>query len=92
MTTPAGFKEAYRGFIGGGLGRALSADPKYGGQGLPYVLAAVVNEFITSANMAFGMYPGLTQGAIAALHAARLGRSRRRSICQSSSPANGRAR
>jgi alkylation response protein AidB-like acyl-CoA dehydrogenase len=46
----------------------LSADPKYGGQGLPYVLGAVVNEFTTSANMSFGMYPGLSQGAIAALH------------------------
>ena len=67
VATPAGFKEAYRGFTEGGW-VALSADPKYGGQGLPYVLAAVVNEFTTSANMAFGMYPGLAQGAIAALH------------------------
>ena len=67
VTTPTGFKEAYRGFVEAGW-VGLSADPEYGGQGLPYVLAAVVNEFTTSANMAFGMYPGLSQGAIAALH------------------------
>src|SRR6185503_4117663 len=67
VTTPTGFKEAYRGFKEAGW-IGLSADPHYGGQGLPYVLAAVVNEFTTSANMAFGMYPGLSQGAIAALH------------------------
>ena len=68
VTTPAGFKEAYRDFAGGGW-VGLSGDPEYGGQGLPYVLAAAINEFVTSANMAFGMYPGLIQGAIAALAA-----------------------
>jgi hypothetical protein len=66
VTTPSGFKEAYRSFVEAGW-VGLSADPEYGGQGLPYVLAAIVNEFTTSANMAFGMYPGLSQGAIAAL-------------------------
>jgi alkylation response protein AidB-like acyl-CoA dehydrogenase len=66
VTTPAGFRDAYRQFAGGGW-IGLSGDPEYGGQGLPYVLAAAVNEYVTSANMAFGMYPGLTQGAIAAL-------------------------
>jgi alkylation response protein AidB-like acyl-CoA dehydrogenase len=66
VTTPAGFRDAYRQFAAGGW-IGLSGDPEYGGQGLPYVLAAAVNEYVTSANMAFGMYPGLTQGAIAAL-------------------------
>ena len=66
VTTPTGFKDAYRDFAAGGW-IGLSGDPEYGGQGLPYVLAAVINEFVTSANMAFGMYPGLIQGAIAAL-------------------------
>ena len=66
VSTPRGFKEAYRDFAAGGwLG--LSGDPEYGGQGLPYVLAAAINEYVTAANMAFGMYPGLIQGAIAAL-------------------------
>jgi alkylation response protein AidB-like acyl-CoA dehydrogenase len=66
VTTPGGFKEAYRSYSEAGW-VGLSADPAYGGQGLPYTLAAVLNEFVTSANMALGMYPGLTQSAIAAL-------------------------
>ena len=66
VATPAGFRAAYRTYAEGGW-IGLAADPAHGGQGLPYVLAAIVNEFVTSANMAFGMYPGLTQGAIAAL-------------------------
>jgi alkylation response protein AidB-like acyl-CoA dehydrogenase len=66
VTTPAGFRDAFREFAAGGW-IGLAGDPEYGGQGLPYVLAAVINEFVSSANMAFGMYPGLTQGAIAAL-------------------------
>lgn len=66
VTTPPGFKEAYRAFVAGGW-VGLSADPVYGGQGLPYTLAAIINEFASSANMAFAMYPGLSQGAVAAL-------------------------
>ena len=66
VTTPPGFKEAYRDYAAGGW-IGLAGDPAHGGQGLPYVVAAAMNEFVTSANMAFGMYPGLSQGAIAAL-------------------------
>jgi len=66
VTTPPGFREAHRAYAAGGW-IGLAGDPAHGGQGLPYVLAAAMNEFVTSANMAFGMYPGLTQGAIAAL-------------------------
>jgi acyl-CoA dehydrogenase len=66
VETPPGFKEAYRTFVSGGW-NGLAADPAFGGQGLPYTLAAIVNEFATSANMAFAMYPGLSQGALAAL-------------------------
>ena len=62
----AAFKEAYRAFVAGGW-VGLSADPDFGGQGLPYTLAAIINEFASSANMAFAMYPGLSQGALAAL-------------------------
>ena len=40
---------------------------EFGGQGLPTTLTQLVNEFLCSANMAFAVYPGLTQGAIAAL-------------------------
>ncbi len=67
VTTPKGFKDAYDAYTGGGW-VGLSADPEYGGQGLPYTVGAIMNEFASSANMAFSMYPGLTMGAIAALH------------------------
>ena len=66
VTTPKGFKAAFDAYAQGGW-IGLAADPAYGGQGLPYTLAAIVNEFVTSANMALAMYPGLTQGALAAL-------------------------
>jgi acyl-CoA dehydrogenase len=66
VTTPKGFKEAYRQVAEGGwLG--LSAPTEYGGQGLPVTLSQAVNEFQCSANMAFSMYGGLTMGATAAL-------------------------
>ncbi|MFL1874203.1 acyl-CoA dehydrogenase C-terminal domain-containing protein [Hansschlegelia beijingensis] len=66
VTTPEGFRGAYRAFTEGGW-IGLSAAPEHGGQGLPHLLTAVINEYASSANMAFAMYPGLTQGAIAAL-------------------------
>ena len=66
VKAPEGFREAVKAFAEGGW-IGLAADPEYGGQGLPYTLAAVVNEFSSSANMALAMYPGLTMGAIAAL-------------------------
>ncbi|MCI0597923.1 MAG: acyl-CoA dehydrogenase C-terminal domain-containing protein [Beijerinckiaceae bacterium] len=66
VSTPKGFKDAYRAFVAGGWA-GLAADPEYGGQGLPYTLAVIVNEFATSANMAFAMYPGLSQGAFNAI-------------------------
>jgi alkylation response protein AidB-like acyl-CoA dehydrogenase len=66
VQTPPGFIEAYRAFVDGGW-VGLAADPAFGGQGLPYTLAAIINEFASSANMAFAMYPGLSQGAIAAI-------------------------
>ena len=66
VTTPKGFKEAYDAYVEGGW-MGLAADPEYGGQGLPYTLHSAVGEFLSSSNMAFAMYPGLTQGAIAAI-------------------------
>lgn len=66
VTTPAGFKDAYQQYREGGwLG--LAAPVEFGGQGLPYTLHNAVGEYMASANMALMMYPGLTQGAIAAL-------------------------
>jgi acyl-CoA dehydrogenase len=66
VTTPAGFKDAFRQIVEGGW-IGISAPPEFGGQGLPMVMTQIVNEFLCSANMAFAMYSGLTQGAIAAL-------------------------
>ena len=66
VTTPDGFKEAYRAYATGGW-MGLSAPAEYGGQGLPTTLNTVMQEFVSAANLALGMYPGLTQGAIAAL-------------------------
>jgi alkylation response protein AidB-like acyl-CoA dehydrogenase len=66
VTTPDGFKEAFAQIVAGGW-IGISVPTEHGGQGLPSVLTQIVNEFLGSANMAFAMYPGLTQGAIAAL-------------------------
>src|SRR3954467_5301679 len=66
VTTPPGFKQAFDQFIAGGW-TTLSAPEEYGGQGLPHVVATAISEYLLSANQAFEMYHGLTQGAIAAL-------------------------
>ena len=65
VTTPKRFKEAYRQLTDGGW-IGISAPVEFGGQGLPAVMTEIVNEFLCSANMAFAMYPLLTQGAISA--------------------------
>ena len=67
VRTPAGFKEAYDAFSQAGWCGAV-ADPKYGGMGLPATLGMAINEMVCSANMSFGMYPGLSEGAYNALY------------------------
>lgn len=69
VTTPPGFKEAYEAYVESGWG-TLAKPEEFGGQGLPHVLGFVVEEFTAAANQAFGMYPGLTNGATAAIEAA----------------------
>jgi len=66
VTTPTGFKEAFDQFREAGWG-TLSMPEEFGGQGLPHVVAFAMEEMISSSNQAFGMYPGLTNGAISAL-------------------------
>ncbi len=66
VATPKGFKEAYKAYVEGGW-VGLAGDPAYGGQGLPHFLAVALSEYTISANLAFAMYPGLTNGATAAL-------------------------
>ncbi len=67
VITPKGFKEAYDEFTQNGW-CGVSADPEYGGMGLPMTVNTVMQEMICSANFSFGMYPGLSQGAYEALH------------------------
>lgn len=67
VRTPKGFKQAYETFAQGGW-CGLSSDPAYGGMGMPVLVNTVMQEMICSANMSFGMYPGLSQGAYEALH------------------------
>ena len=68
VTTPTGFKAAFAKYVEGGW-PALSADPAYGGQGLPIVVNQGYYEMLNSANQAWTMYPGLTHGAYECLHA-----------------------
>ena len=67
VTTPDGFKQAYRQFIDGGW-TMLACDPDYGGQGLPAVVATPVEEMWHAANMGFALCQMLTHGAIEAIH------------------------
>ena len=66
VATPTGFKEAYRRYVEGGW-IGVAVPPAYGGLGLPVAISQLISEFMVSANLAFAMYPTLTQGAIAAL-------------------------
>ena len=66
VTTPKGFKEAYNAYSEAGWG-LLTAPEEFGGQGLPHVIGFPVEEYRNAANQAFAMYPGLTQGATAAI-------------------------
>ena len=66
VTMPAGFKEAYKLFADSGW-TALAAESEWGGQGLPKVVSAAVNEMWKSANHSFSLCPLLTAGAIEAL-------------------------
>ena len=68
VTTPKGFKEAYRQFVDSGWA-SLGADPEFGGQGLPHVVDSAFREMMNSSNQAWTMYPGLTHGAYNALKA-----------------------
>lgn len=66
VTTPPGFKEAYRAYVEAGWG-TVGFDPGFGGGGFPWVVNIAVQEMMNSANMALTMAPLLTQGAIDAI-------------------------
>lgn len=62
VTMPAGFKEAYAQYVAAGW-PSFTGDPEYGGQGLPEVLNMPMTEMICSANLSFGLTPGLSHSA-----------------------------
>ena len=68
VKTPEGFKEAYQQFVEGGW-PSLAHDEHYGGQGLPGSLGLVLSEMMGEANWSWGMYPGLSHGAMDTLEA-----------------------
>ncbi len=68
VKTPDGFKHAYQQYVEGGW-PALSHDPAHGGQGLPESLGMAISELMGEANWAWGMYPGLSHGAMNTLQA-----------------------
>ena len=63
VKTPKGFKEAYKNFSENGW-QGIKVNKKYGGQNLPYFINMIVDEMVSSSNMSFGLYPGLTSNAI----------------------------
>ena len=69
VTMPKGFKEAYAQFVDNGW-NALGGNPEHGGQGLPKLVSAAVQEMWKSSNMAFSLCPLLTLGAVEALEIA----------------------
>lgn len=66
VRTPSGFKDAYRQFREGGW-TGIGCKPEFGGQGAPKIVNALVEEMISSANLSFGMYAGLSYGAYVSL-------------------------
>jgi len=68
VTGPTGWKEAYQAMVAAGW-TSISTHPQYGGQGMPAVVAMSFGQMTAAASPAFSMYPGLTHGAYAGLHA-----------------------
>ncbi|MFC5421537.1 acyl-CoA dehydrogenase C-terminal domain-containing protein [Bosea eneae] len=66
VSTPKGIAEAYKAFVEAGWA-GLSGDPEYGGQGLPRAVQILLDEMLSSANLSFGLFPGLTRGAAEAI-------------------------
>ena len=67
VRTPSGFREAYTAFREGGW-TAMNAASEFGGQAMPVPASMLVEEMLCSANVAFGLYPGLSHGAYLALY------------------------
>ncbi|MGM0569711.1 acyl-CoA dehydrogenase C-terminal domain-containing protein [Marinobacter sp.] len=68
VKTPTGFREAYQQYVEGGW-PSMTSDPEYGGQGLPSSIGIVMSEMVGTANWSWGMYPGLSHGAMNTIEA-----------------------
>jgi acyl-CoA dehydrogenase len=68
VSTPPGFREAYRAWAAAGWG-GVTGSPEYGGMGLPHTINAACAELWNGASMGFALCPLLTEGAIGALNA-----------------------
>jgi len=68
VTTPAGFPDAYRAYVDAGWG-AVGFEAEHGGGSFPCLVSTALSELLASANLAFAMGPGLTQGAVHLLQA-----------------------
>ncbi len=66
VTTPKGFKEAYSAYVEGGWS-GLTGDVNYGGQGMPKILSALIEEMAFAANSSFALYTILSTGAMLTL-------------------------
>jgi len=66
VTTAPGFREAYAQFVEGGW-TGLTAAPEFGGQGMPETLGMALSEMVSSANLAWSLFPMLSHGAVEAL-------------------------
>ncbi|WP_158881809.1 acyl-CoA dehydrogenase C-terminal domain-containing protein [Rhodanobacter sp. L36] len=66
VTTPKGFKQAFKQFAEGGW-TGLTNPEKYGGQALPGVLGTATTEIFQSGNLAWSLYPLLSEGATHAM-------------------------
>ncbi|HYH21897.1 MAG TPA: acyl-CoA dehydrogenase C-terminal domain-containing protein [Azospirillum sp.] len=66
VRTPKGVREAFAAFVENGW-VSLSGDPEYGGQGMPRVVQVLTDEMLSSSNLSFGLFPGLTHGATEAI-------------------------
>ncbi|WP_300398920.1 acyl-CoA dehydrogenase [uncultured Sphingobium sp.] len=68
VVMPDGFAAAYQAFVEAGW-PSLAADPDHGGQGLPFILQLWLDEMLSASNLSFGLFPGLTRGAMEAIAA-----------------------
>ncbi len=62
VTTPPGFKEAYKTIAESGL-IAAGMSPDFGGVGLPHAIDVAMHEMLTGSNTAFNIYTGLSRAA-----------------------------